>query len=137
MTGETAEAQAGRISSPEQLNDYLHVTNPKVWMLLVAVALLVAGLLLWSAFATVESYASGTAVATNGELAVTFENAEKASNVKTGMEMEVAGETCTVLSVGTDSNGNVVATAAVNIPNGTYDARVGYNTIQVISMLFN
>lgn len=134
---ERGRKTVSRISSPEQLNDYLHVTNPRIWMLLVAVALLVAGLLLWSAFATVESYATGTARASDGELEVTFDDPEKATNVKPGMEMQVGGETCEVLTVGTDNNNNVVAFAKKTIPDGTYSVRVGYSTVQVISMLFN
>ncbi len=126
-----------RISSPEQLNDYLHVTNPKIWVLLVAVILLVSGLLLWSGFATVESYATGEAKALKGELTVTFDDADKASRVQPGMEMEVGGEKAEILAVGADADGNPVATARANIPDGSYDIRVGYSTTQVISMLFN
>ena len=37
-----------QISSPEQLNDYLRVTNPAVWLLLTAVILLLVGVLIWS-----------------------------------------------------------------------------------------
>ena len=37
-----------RVSSPEQLHDYMRVTNPAIWMLLGAVVALLAGLLvLW------------------------------------------------------------------------------------------
>ena len=32
-----------QISSPEQLHDYLHVTNPTVWLALAAVILLLVG----------------------------------------------------------------------------------------------
>lgn len=32
-----------RISSPDQLTDYLCVTNPGIWVILVAVILLLAG----------------------------------------------------------------------------------------------
>lgn len=128
---------AGRISSPEQLNDYLRVTNPRIWMLLAAIILVVAGLLLWSCFATVEIYASGTARADAGELTVTFNDPTKAANVKAGMQMEVGDRVCEVLTVGTDGSGNVVASAKESIPDGTYDARVGYSTMQVISILFN
>lgn len=126
-----------RISSPEQLNDYLRVTNPRIWMLLAAVILIVTGLLLWSSFATVESYVTGTARASGGDLVVTFDDPAKAANVKAGMEMTVGGDTCQVLAVGTDGDGNVIATAQETIPDGTYHVRVGYNTTQVISMLFN
>ena len=47
-----------RISSPEQLTDYLRVTNPGVWLILTAVMLLLAGLLIWSAVGTLETTAA-------------------------------------------------------------------------------
>ena len=37
-----------RIASPEQLTDYLRVTNPGIWVILVAVILLLAGVFAWS-----------------------------------------------------------------------------------------
>ncbi len=42
-----------RVSSPEQLNDYIRVTTPSVWLVLIAVILLLVGLLAWSVFGTV------------------------------------------------------------------------------------
>ena len=128
---------ARRISSPEQLDDYLKVTSPKVWVLLVAIALLLAGLLLWGGFTTIESYATGTARAVGGELTVTFDDAAKAGRVQPGMEMEVGDVHAEVLAVGEDAGGNPVASARANIPDGSYDVRVGYKTTQVISMLLN
>ena len=32
-----------KISSPEQMNDYIRVSNPSVWMILAAVIVLLAG----------------------------------------------------------------------------------------------
>ena len=126
-----------RISSPEQLNDYLRVTNPKIWVVLVAIVLLIGGLLLWSGFTTIESYATGTASAVGGELVVTFDDQAKASKVQPGMEMEVGDVHTEVLTVGTDENGSIVASAHANIPDGLYSVRVGYKSTQVISMLLN
>ena len=126
-----------RMSSPEQLNDYLKVTSPKIWVLLSAVILLVAGLLLWSSFTTIESYATGTAQAVGGELVVTFDDPEKASKVQPGMEMEVGDVETEVLAVGTNENGDLIASAHAHIPDGSYKVRVGYKTTQVISMLLN
>ena len=37
-----------RVSSPEQLNDYIRVTTPSVWIVLAALAVLLAGMLAWS-----------------------------------------------------------------------------------------
>ncbi|MBQ9004692.1 MAG: hypothetical protein IJ087_22885 [Eggerthellaceae bacterium] len=138
MGGDGERTQnARRMSSPEQLDDYLKVTNPKIWVLLVAIVLLLVGLLLWGGFTTVESYATGTARAVGGELTVTFDDPAKASKVQTGMDMEVGDVRTEVLTVGTDERGGLVASAHANIPDGSYDVRVGYNATQVISMLLN
>lgn len=126
-----------RISSPEQLNDYLKVTNPKIWVLLVAVILLVVSLFLWSGFTTIESYATGTARSIGGELTVKFDDPVKASKVLPGMEMEVGDVKTEVLTVGTDADGTAVASAHANIPDGSYGVRVGYKATQVLSMLLN
>ena len=136
--GESAGLQGThRMSSPEQLNDYLKVTSPKIWVLLAAVILLVVGLLLWSGFTTIESYATGTARAVGGDLVVTFDDSVKASKVEPGMQMDVGDVQTEVLTVGADEDGNIVASAHANIPDGSYDVRVGYKSTQVISMLLN
>ena len=44
-----------RVSSPEQLNDYIRVTTPSVWLVLLAVIILLVGMLTWSIFGTVEA----------------------------------------------------------------------------------
>ena len=113
------------------------MTSPKIWVLLVAVVLLIVGLLLWSSFTTIESYATGSAHAVGGELVVTFDDPAKASKVQPGMELEVGDVRAEVLTIGKDENGNLVASARANIPDGSYDVRVGYKTTQVISMLLN
>lgn len=42
-----------RVSSPEQLNDYIKVTTPSVWVVLIAIVVLLAGMLVWSIFGRV------------------------------------------------------------------------------------
>ncbi len=44
-----------RVSSPEQLNDYIRVMTPSVWLVLIAIILLLAGMLAWGIFGTVEA----------------------------------------------------------------------------------
>lgn len=133
----TVNKGATRLSSPEQLSDYLRVTNPQIWVLLAAVILLLVGLLIWSNVATIESYATGSAVASSGELVIAFDNPTQASQVQPGMMLEVGDTETEILTVGVDNDGKVVASAQANIPDGAYDVRVGYNTMQVISMLLN
>lgn len=42
------EKSLERVSSPEQLNDYIRVTTPSVWLVLIAVIFLLIGGLVWS-----------------------------------------------------------------------------------------
>lgn len=48
------EKSMERVSSPEALNDYIRVTTPSVWIVLIALVVLLAGMLAWSIFGTVE-----------------------------------------------------------------------------------
>lgn len=130
-------ASGGRLSSPEQLNDYLRVTNPKIWVLLAAIALLLIGLVAWSVVTSIESYATGTAVVESGELSITFEDENSAKFVETGMTIEIGDVKTDVLAVGMDRDNNITATAQANVPDGTYQVRVAYKTTQVVKMLFN
>ena len=43
-----------RVSSPEQLNDYIRVTSPRIWLVIAAVLFLLAGMILWGVFGSVE-----------------------------------------------------------------------------------
>ncbi len=37
-----------RVTSPEQLNDYIKVTTPSVWIILAATLILIVGTLVWA-----------------------------------------------------------------------------------------
>ena len=126
-----------RIQSPEQLNDYMRVTNPSVWVLLAAVILLLAGVLIWSAFARIDSFAPGTAQVSGGEMLLVFDDAELAKNVKAGMHVTVGDTQSPILSVGTDENGSAFALASTDLADGSYPARVIFRQTQVLHLLFN
>lgn len=44
------------IYSPDQLDDYIRVTTPSVWIVLLALVVLLVGILAWSIFGTVEMH---------------------------------------------------------------------------------
>ena len=48
------EKSIDRISGPESLNDYMRVTSPSVWIALLALVVLLAGMLAWSIFGRIE-----------------------------------------------------------------------------------
>jgi hypothetical protein len=54
-SGVFREKSMDRVSSPEQLNDYIRVTTPSVWLVLAALLLLLVGILAWCVLGTVET----------------------------------------------------------------------------------
>lgn len=42
-----------KATSPEELNDYIRVTSPHIWIVLAAVILLLVGMIIWGIFGTV------------------------------------------------------------------------------------
>ena len=126
-----------KISSPEDLSEYVHVTRPSVWLMLVAVILMLAGMLVWSSFASIDSFATGTAVVKNGTMYIYFDNEQIAENVEGGMPV-FAGETeSRISSVGTDDAGRLFASAPTVLTDGSYSVRVRFKQTQVLSLLFN
>ena len=50
------EKSIEQVTSPESLNDYIRVTTPPVWLVLAAMLILLAGILIWCVFGTVETH---------------------------------------------------------------------------------
>lgn len=126
-----------RIQSPEQLTDYLRVTNPAVWVLLVAVVVLLVGLLIWSSFTYIGSFAEGSATVEGGVMTVTFDDDTLARNVEAGMIVTVGETSSTITSVGRGVDGAVFARAETALSDGEYAARVSYRQTQILQLLFN
>ena len=127
-----------RISSPDQLDDYLHVTSPAVWMVLLAVILLLAGLVLWGSTASFESYVHGTGNVRGGRMTISFDDPDMAENVvKEGMVVSVGEITTKVEGTGRAEDGSLIAMASTSLPDGSYKVTVSYEKTQILSILFN
>ena len=126
-----------RISSPEQLGDYLHVTSPTVWLILTAVILLLVGVLIWSTTASLDSFASGTAQVENGSMRIHFDDDQIARNVQSGMNVVVGETESRISSIGTDPDGKIFASADTTLADGNYTVKVIFRKTQVIHLLFN
>jgi hypothetical protein len=55
-----------RVSSPEQLNDYIRVSNPSIWIVLGAMIMLLASFLIWGIFGTMDTTLETSGYAKNG-----------------------------------------------------------------------
>ena len=131
------KASLERIAAPEQLNDYLRVTNPAVWTVLAAVVLLLVGTLVWSCFTYIGSSVDGSAVVEHGVMTVRFEDPALEKNVEAGMAVTVGDTSSVIVSVGHTPDGRLFAQAETALADGVYEATVQYKTTEIIRLLFN
>ena len=145
-----------RISSPEELHDYMRVTSPRLWMILVTIVVLLAGFIIYASTATMEntmpirvSVESVVGDAKEGEergkttwVSATLPLAQK-DYLQTGMLLRLGGETGRIDWIGTTADSE-----SVNIlfdmdhdyfplPTGEYDAVLVLETTTPISFLWN
>lgn len=87
-----------RIASPEQLNDYIRVSTPSVWLVLAAIVVLLVGVCVWGVFGRMETAMPAVALAQNGTV-MAYVRAEDAQKVSQGAAVTVGENTGSVQSV--------------------------------------
>ena len=123
-----------RISSPEDLNDYLKVTNPGIWIVLVAVVILLAGLFVWTCVGTLETSASATVVVYDYTAIVVMKDS---AQIEEGMILSVSTQRVTIARVELDEYGRTIGKTEVMLPDGTYDGTVVIDQTRPIDFLIS
>ena len=87
-----------RVTSPEQLNDYIRVATPGAWMILLAIVIFLVGMIIWGAVGRLETKVRGAAVISDGS-ALIYVSEQSAANVKEGQTVRANGAEFTVRSI--------------------------------------
>lgn len=87
-----------RLRSPDDLEKYVRITSPSVWVFLGACIALLAGLLVWGIFGSVSTSVSSTGVVVDGQ-AMCFLDAGDVAKVHEGDIVNIGGELMEVKSV--------------------------------------
>lgn len=122
-----------KMNSPEDLNDYVRIANPGVWLMLIAIIILLAGLCVWGIFGRIESKVPVSLSVESGmaECSVSINSAAK---IREGMTVSVNDTRGTVHSVDSYA-GKVIIEIA--LPNGQYNGEIITDSIAPISFVFN
>ena len=124
-----------RITAPEQLTDYLRVTNPGIWALLTAIICLLVGLCVWSMAGTLETVSDGVAVVENGQAVIMATNGTN-GEIRSGIPVRIGNDEYTIATVEKDDYGRAVAHAPINKADGKYDCKIVTESIHPIKFLF-
>lgn len=144
-----------RLKSPEQLNEYIRVANPGVWLILGAIILLLVGVIVWGIFGSIPSTVKTGALVQNGTAICCVGEAD-AAGLKPGSSVQIDGVQGTVTAVSAQpvrldetadayllhlcgfSVGDFCRLAQVSIPglpDGIYPAEITVETIHPISFV--
>lgn len=121
-----------KMSSPDELTEYLKVTSPSVWATLASVAALLAGLIAWACVGTLPTKADARIAVQGGSASVRVQGPY---DIATGMRVNVETEECTIASITSDEDGRPVGHADVDLPDGTYDGTVVVDETRAIDFL--
>ena len=123
-----------RITAPEQLTDYLRVTNPGIWALLTAIICLLIGLCVWSMAGTLETVSDGVAVVENGQALIMATNGTN-GEITSGMPVRIGSDEYIISTVEKDDIGRAVAHAPIDKADGKYDCKIVTESIHPIKFL--
>ncbi|MGN0154813.1 MAG: hypothetical protein ACI4A3_10190 [Lachnospiraceae bacterium] len=90
-----------RVSSPEQLNEYIRVSNPGVWMVLTAIVILLVGVCVWGVVGHLDTTLTTVAIGEKGEMTVYVKESDIAS-VEPGMEVWIGDVEYTVSEIASE-----------------------------------
>lgn len=140
-----------RVSSPEQLNDYVRVSSPGVWAVLAAVLILLAGAFVWGILGRLEATVPAVVISRDGAAVCCYGTAYGAE-VGAGMPVRVGGEELSLVSVsseavqlgadapeaGFDAGQYVyVSELSGSVGDGVYEAEIVVDSIAPLSFLWN
>ena len=145
-----------RISSPDELNSYIRVFRPGIWLLTAAAALLLIGFLVWSKFGVLQTTVPVVCVADGGKLTTyvadvgeikagqTVRIGDMRGTVETVSDMpysseEIAGRydsDYTVHLLGIQDWNYEVVISAPDVPDGMVEGTVVTDAVHPIEFIF-
>lgn len=124
-----------RISSPEKLDEYLKVSTPSLWLILIAIISILVGILVWASVSKLETTILAVGETKNHVVQITLTGSD-AEKINAGMEVRIGEETTTVKQVEYDDLGRSIAICEANIPDGNYKVEIVTERIHPIYFLF-
>lgn len=132
------EKSIEKVKSPDNLNEYIRVANPGVWVLLAAVIALLAGLCIWGIFGQLRTEILADVHSENGTVTCFLQDKD-AQAVRPGMNVTIDGHpgTVTEVSVRSDSGSTCLVAMSEPLEDGVYIARIETENIHPASFLLN
>ena len=132
------EKSLDKVKSPDNLNEYIRVSNPGVWMLLVAIIVLLVGFCIWGVFGQLQTVVSADAHCEDGSVTC-FISEKDSTLVRPGMPVTIAGHTGTVaeIEIRSGEKSSCTVDMAEPLDDGIYQATIQIESLHPASFLLN
>ena len=127
-----------KVKSPDNLHEYIRVSSPSIWLILVSVILLLVGMCVWGFFGHVDSTISSL-VRIENEEAVCFVDEEYIDFVEEGMAVEYDDHEAVIETIGNkqDEEYKCELIADSYPKDGWYKAKIIVKRFKPISFVLN
>lgn len=145
-----------KVSSPEQLNEYIRASNPGVWTVLAAIVILLIGVCVWGILGHLDTTVTTVAVVENSEITLYIKETDF-EQIEDDMKVVIDNKKCEItdiaaqpvavgndfseyaLHIGNLQKGEWVYTASVNgeSEDGIYSAEIVVESISPMSFVIN
>ena len=127
-----------KVKSPENLDDYIQVSNPGVWLLLISVIILLAGACVWGIFGHADSTVE-TSIRAENEAVVCYIANEAVSSVQEGMTVKFNGFEAVIIEIGQKEDMGYVCVLKSDqtIPDGFYEGKIVTKSTRPLSFVMN
>ncbi|MCQ2476200.1 MAG: hypothetical protein MJ173_09930 [Clostridia bacterium] len=121
-----------KIKSPDQLNDYVRVANPGVWLLLCAVVVLLIGFCVWGIFGQIKTTVPAQITVDSGKIICAVDG--DIDKIEVGMTVEAGDTNGVVKLVDTESD---LVEIDISLSDGVYEGEIVTESIAPLSFVFN
>ena len=127
-----------KIKSPETLDDYIRVSNPGVWLILVSMIALLLGACAWGIFGHIDSTVPSTVCVENGK-AVCYVAEQDIASVRTGLTVKYAGCEAVIGKIGEKNDLGYLCelTAETSVADGFYKGKLVLKSYRPLSFVLN
>lgn len=86
------------IKSPYELNEYIKVAKPSIWIILTSVSILIVSIFIWALFGTIEDKVEAVAFIKDYKCEIFIAKKDYA-RVRRGMKLEIENHEFTIMSI--------------------------------------
>ena len=128
-----------KVKSPENLDDYIQVSNPGVWLLLVSVIVLLAGVCAWGAFGHIDSVVEVIVQVKDGAAVCYQIPTESISKIPSGAVVEFSDAEAEITEIvnGGELGWYSVLQWSEPVADGIYDGKIVTESINPLSFILN